>query len=137
MMFKSKIAWWFYALEVLLAGVTVAMVVLAATAREWLLVVVAAGFVSLMGFVMLPMLLNTRYVLEETQLRVVCGFSTWRVPYKNILGVKPNFDPSSSPALSLDRVQVRYSNKDGGNNFLSLSPKEKDKFIEALNARVG
>lgn len=137
MVFKSKIAWWFYALEALLGGVAALMVVLAIKEQQAVLYVAAAVFVLIEGFLMVPMLLNTKYVLDENRLWVICGLYTKRIAYTNILQVKPNFDPSSSPALSLDRLQLQYKNKDGNNNFVSVSPKSKEQFIDELNRRIG
>ena len=136
MVFKSKIAWWFYVLEVLLGGLTALMIILAIMEQEVVLYIAVALFVLIMGLLMVPMLVNTKYVLDETQLQVVCGLSAKHLPYSCILNVKPNFDPSSSPALSLDRIQVQYRNKDGINNFVSISPKDKTHFMEELNHRI-
>lgn len=136
MIFKSKIAWWFYGLEILLGGITVLIVYLAISEQGIVLYIAATIFLLIMGLLMVPMLLNTKYILEETQLRVVCGLHTRRIPYANVLNVKPNFDPSSSPALSLDRIQIQYRNHDGNNNFVSISPKDKDQFLKELNSRI-
>lgn len=41
-----------------------------------------------------------------------------------------------APALSLDRVQLRYHSKDGDSNFMVVSPKDKFVFIEELKRRM-
>ena len=71
----------------------------------------------------------TRYVVDGRTLLVRCGPFRWSVPIDEIESVTPTDDPSSAPALSLDRLSIRY-----GPREILVSPRERERFIEALRA---
>ncbi len=73
------------------------------------------------------------YVLSDDELIVRIGL--FRSPYKysTITGIKPSRNPLSSPALSLDRLEIKYKGKIG---FFMVSPKDKEGFMEELASRT-
>jgi hypothetical protein len=73
---------------------------------------------------------STYYVIENDTLVIRAAFLTWRVPVRDIRTVTPTHNPLSSPALSLDRLQIDY----GNGKFILVSPKDKSAFIDALRA---
>lgn len=79
----------------------------------------------------LSILFFTRYTINEETLIVQCSFLRWRIPINEIKSIEPTSDPSSSAALSLDRLRITYSN----NRTILISPKDKEKFIEEINKR--
>ena len=93
---------------------------------------IALGLAVLVG-VALPvwMLLQTDYRVEAGRLRVRCGPFRWSVALDEIESLRPTRNPLSSPALSLDRLELRYRN---GKRLL-LSPADKRGFIEALRLK--
>ena len=59
------------------------------------------------------------------------GFSTQSIPLKDIIHITPTNSMLSAPALSLDRIEIRY---EGGS--IVISPKDKDEFYRAIQERV-
>ncbi len=52
----------------------------------------------------------------------------WQVPISEIEDIVQTRNPLSSPALSLDRLQVSYSN----GRTIMISPADREGFIEAV-----
>jgi hypothetical protein len=72
---------------------------------------------------------TTQYIINENQLLVK---STWivneRIDISKITKIEKSNSILSSPALSLDRLLVRYNKYDE----VLISPKEKKEFIDEL-----
>ena len=92
--------------------------------------VLAALFVAMSAGIAW-MLFGTRYVLDGATLHVITGPLRWRIDVATITRVFPTDDPSSAPALSLDRVGIEYE-KNGAPDTILVSPADKDAFIAAL-----
>jgi len=95
-------------------------------------------------FVLIPILLivallpistmrTTDYRIDGDELRIRCGFLSWRVPIHSIRFIDPTRDMSSAPALSLDRLAIHYR-IDGQPKTILVSPIDKRGFIDALRA---
>lgn len=80
--------------------------------------------------VVLPMLLNTRYTIgNDGSLKVRCGFFVnLRIDINTIRKIEATKSMLSSPALSLDRLEVFYNKFDS----VIISPQNKEDFIAAL-----
>ncbi len=104
------------AVVTLLAGLTLVNMSIALV-----LVVVGAG---------LPLWLiaTTHYAVGDETLTVRSGPFKWQVALSDIESVYATNNPISSPALSLDRIAIRYQS---GKELL-ISPKDKQAFVEAL-----
>ncbi|MCL4409459.1 MAG: PH domain-containing protein [Gammaproteobacteria bacterium] len=76
---------------------------------------------------------STNYTLSDTMLLVRSGPFKWQVPVNQINSVTPTLNPLSSPALSLDRLQINY----GRWGSIMISPKDKEAFIQDLEKRCG
>ena len=76
---------------------------------------------------------STYYTVEGSTLIVKSAFMTWRIDIHHIEDVTPTRNPMSSPALSLDRLEIRYR-RDGRLRTILVSPAEKRRFLEALRA---
>jgi hypothetical protein len=76
-------------------------------------------------------LLGTRYTIDGTLLFVRSGPSRWTIPIRDIRSITPTRALTSSPALSLDRLRIEYS--DG--RVLLVSPREKETFLRDLQDR--
>ena len=74
---------------------------------------------------------GTRYGFFRNALVIRSGPFKWRVPLGDIEWVRPSRNPLSSPATSLDRLQVRY-----GKRSVLISPEDKAGFLRALVARA-
>jgi hypothetical protein len=75
---------------------------------------------------------GTDYTLTSAELLVRSGPFRWRVPLAEIREVTPTHNPLSSPALSLDRLEIRYRKM----GFLLISPEDKDGFLRSLVAQA-
>lgn len=75
--------------------------------------------------------LRTYYVVTETDLLVRSGPFRWTIRLSDIQQVRPTRNPLSSPALSLDRLEILHAR-----GFLMISPQDKRGFLEDLVART-
>lgn len=76
----------------------------------------------------LSLLLHTRYTITESEVLIVCGPLAWQVPVQQITRIRPTRNPLSSPALSLDRLEIRYGKYDS----VLVSPADQAGFLAAL-----
>ncbi len=97
----------------------------------------APGLGWVVGILIAPALfvvwtwMATDYTLTSSELLVRSGPFRWRVPLGEIQEIQPTRNPLSSPALSLDRLEVRH-----GHGVLLISPADKDGFLRSLIART-
>ncbi|MFO1350813.1 MAG: PH domain-containing protein [Gammaproteobacteria bacterium] len=78
-------------------------------------------------------MLGTRYTLDGASLRIRSGPFRWEVPLASITAIYPTRNPLSSPALSLDRLRIRYT----GSRFgIMISPVDQQGFLRDLAARA-
>ena len=75
---------------------------------------------------------STRYLVGDEVLTIRSGPFRWRIVLEEIEEVRPSHNPLSSPALSLDRLEVRY----GRVGWLLISPRDRAGFLVALAART-
>lgn len=92
--------------------------------------VIAIILFGLAGTFITYLYLDTRYVVtEDNKLQVKSGFLYQREIYiKSIKKVRPSEDRTTSPALSLDRLEICY-NRYGR---IVVSPDNKTEFIKVL-----
>jgi hypothetical protein len=77
----------------------------------------------------LAILLTTKYALTTEYLVVWCAYRSFPIPLIDIYEVYPTHNPLSAPALSLDRLRVKYK----GSKFGALiSPVDKNRFMHEL-----
>lgn len=119
--FKSKIDWWFG----LLLVYPIFMSVKSMLFGEWV------GLLGLSIVIVLILFFSktTRYIINDNQLIVK---STWvvyeRIDISKITKIEKTNSILSSPALSLDRIRIRYNKYDE----VLISPKVKKEFIDEL-----
>ena len=75
---------------------------------------------------------STRYTISGDFLLVKAGPFSWVIPIEDIVSVEPTRNPISSPALSLDRLLIRY----GQSAELLISPKDKSGFMLELKKHL-
>ncbi|MEL7185663.1 MAG: PH domain-containing protein [Pseudomonadota bacterium] len=78
------------------------------------------------------LLVSTRYVVDKDILTIKCGPFRWKVRLDEIESLQATRSPLSSPALSLDRVLIRYRN----GRRVMVSPEDKQKFAAALGQQL-
>ena len=92
---------------------------------------ISAAVFTLLGGWCIWMLFSTHYTFGDSALKVRCGPLRWSVPYSEILKVTPTRNPTSGPALSLDRLRLDY----GVGKVILISPLDKAGFLGELTAR--
>jgi hypothetical protein len=132
LVFPSKVDRWILALMAVPLGASVVAVGSALTAHPPLAAVFLMVGLELLvlGFILLTFR-STRY--EVTGREVVARSSPfrWRIEIDSIESIRPSRSPASSPALSLDRLEIRY----GGGRTLLVSPQDREGFLAAVVER--
>jgi len=134
MVFQSKVDNWLLVLVLTAPVLTVLACLRTLTtggdAGAWL----ALLPLLLLGFALpLWMLRSTDYRVEGDTCHVRCGPFRWKLPLSSIESVRETRNPLSSPALSLDRLEIRCRN----GRRLIVSPRDKDGFTRALGVTPG
>lgn len=88
-------------------------------------VLLVAGFVGSLSY-------PCEYLLYPDHLLIRAGLARWRIAYGRITAIAPSRSLWAGPALSLRRVKINY-----GRRFVLVSPRDREGFIAALQARVG
>jgi hypothetical protein len=93
-------------------------------------IAIILSFILVSVGVALPlwMLINTSYKIEDRMLIIKNGPLTWRVKLDSIKSVMPTRDSASSPALSMDRIRIKY----GQYRSIMVSPEDKDNFLSEI-----
>ncbi len=130
MQFKSKIDWWI--LLLLLFGLAMMPVALVAVMLDETVddtTRVVTSFAVIMGMtLMVSVMIRTHYTVQYGQLRIVSGPFGWTIPLDQITEVTETRNPLSSPAMSLDRLKIRY----GKRKWIMVSPADKAGFLKAI-----
>jgi len=130
--FRSKIDSWILVVAFLPMIVAVVLVAVNTHGDPRPMAMVLAVLVVI-GLGIGSMFRNTYYQLREGELLIRSGFFRWRVVIASIESITPTHNPLSSPALSLDRLAIRYR-KNGRDALILVSPLDKSGFIAALRA---
>jgi hypothetical protein len=117
MVFKSKMDWWLPTLMLIVLGFPIGMGIIE---KEYLVSVLFAIILAAV-FIMFH---YTVYRLQDGQLVV---WST-KIDIRTIRKINKTRNPISSPALSLDRIEIIYNKFDS----ILISPKDKQAFVEEL-----
>ena len=119
--YKSKIDWWL-GLPLLYP---IFLSVSSMIEGEWI------GYVGMITILLFIVFISksTRYIIAENQLIVKCMFIVNdRIEISKIRKIEKTNSLLSSPALSLDRIAIRYNKFDE----VYISPKEKQAFVDEL-----
>jgi len=127
--FESKIDRWIFVLLVVVI-ITEAWAIGTAAMRAGdplattVIILVGIAVVALLVW----LLVGTHYTVDRGTLRIVSGPFRWKVPVDQITSVEATNSLLSSPALSLDRLRIRY----GERRRIMISPADKAGFLEAI-----
>ncbi len=131
--FPSKVdAWLVVILVISILAIDGGFVGVVMENEEPVVTIVVGIFMLLMVLLVISLLFRTYYSVEGDTLRVVSGPFSWRVPIDEIQALEPTRNPLSSPALSLDRLRIRYS----GKKQILVSPADKRRFAKALGVEI-
>ena len=80
--------------------------------------------------VLADMIVNTAYVIDGRTLTIRCGLlMKEQCDIMDITAVRPTRTPVSSPAMSLDRLELKLRGRS-----IIISPKDKERFVDDLRA---
>jgi membrane-bound ClpP family serine protease len=123
--FKSKIGIEFVLPIVLVLGFVLFMGL--TSGPVWAAVLISGILFLLIGY----MFLSTKYIVQDHFLIIqVRFFYRKKIDVLTIRKIKPSRNPLSSPATSIDRLEIRH----GQYGFELISPKDKTGFVQALMA---
>ena len=130
--FYSKVDWWYYVLIAVMGGWMVYLF--------WIKeIIVAFIFMAITSF-MIRMLTSIRYIVTSDDMLVIeyglQFLKPVRIPLSDIVRIERKFNPISSPALSLDRIEV-YFRKDKLVVSVCISPKNREDMVRMLQKRNG
>ena len=119
--FESKIS---VSLVVFISGILGGLLVLFIMKRAW------PGLIPLLFAALFVryIFLNTYYVLKEEVLLVKGGLVDENIKVASIKSIEETHTLISAPALSFDRLEIRYNKHDS----VIVSPRNKQAFIDSL-----
>jgi hypothetical protein len=131
--FTSKVDWWLAPILLLVPLISAGVLVVALVEGEgvWISLVTILLIGAIYGGLVWPM----RYGISSSTLIVRHGLVRHTIPLEAIREVKPTRNPLSSPALSLDRLAIRYG--EGFFRSIMISPADRDQFLALLSRRSG
>ncbi|WP_309612480.1 PH domain-containing protein [Flavobacterium sp.] len=119
--YKSKIDWWLGLILVYPIFRSIASII----QGEWI------GYLGILLCLLFIVFISksTRYIIAENQLIVKCMFIVNdRIEISKIRKIEKTNSILSSPALSLDRIAIKFNKFDE----VYISPKEKQSFLNDL-----
>lgn len=119
--YKSKIDWWLG----LVLIYPICRSIISIVEGEWL------GYLGVVLCLLFIVFISksTRYIIDENQLVVKCMFIVNdKIEISKIKKIEKTNSILSSPALSLDRMAIRYNKFDE----VYISPKDKQAFVNDL-----
>ena len=127
--FKSKVDGWLLMLIIL--AMVAQMVGLTAAALETPDPLLATGLIlamiALTGLIVW-LIVGTHYTVDRNTLCIRSGPFRWTIPVDQISAVEPTRALWSSPALSFDRLRIRW----GKRHWVLISPADKAGFARAI-----
>jgi hypothetical protein len=123
--YPTKISWWLFG--PILALPLLPLLTWRGHPAEYiglLVLLLVAGY-------LLFLMRTTRYIITPEQLQIRCGWSNQQIVLEQIRKIAPTHNPLSSPALSLDRLEISFGKYD----MVLISPQKKQEFIDALLAQ--
>ncbi|MCC9296738.1 PH domain-containing protein [Clostridium sp. WLY-B-L2] len=134
MKFNSKIGWWFHITVVLFTIITLWLFYLYIINKIGSLAFIL--FISLLILFILPRYFLTYYVFEDSYLYIRSGLIlNIKINYGDIISFKESNNIISSPALSMDRLEIKYYKNSFCDSIL-ISPDKKQEFIDVLSKRI-
>ena len=92
---------------------------------------IVALFVTALLAGVIWMQVATYYRIDDEMLLVRSGPLRWTIPLASISSATLTDDPTSGPALSLQRIKIEFT-KNGQKDEILISPHDREAFVEAL-----
>ncbi|MBI5756897.1 MAG: PH domain-containing protein [Planctomycetales bacterium] len=133
--YSSKVDWWLAALLCVPPVASVAVTVGFATHGNAGELPWGIGSIALVATIYFGLVFPMRYGIDDTHLVVRSGMIWQHIRLANIIEVHPTHNPLSSPALSLDRLYVKYG--ESWTKAVMISPANRDRFLDELASKTG
>lgn len=132
--FRAKVDWWVYALVAGIVAEMVWIIWLGVHSHSVAGLAIGVGATALPLALLLTGMLCGYCLLTDDFLSIHMGLFSMRIRVDDILLVQETHDPTSSMALSFDRIGVEYR-RDSTKNYMLISVCDKDGFFKELQAR--
>jgi hypothetical protein len=133
--YKSKIDWWLAPLLMIPPIATLGITAAAFWRGNGSEIAVGCGAMLWVLIVYVGVVFPMRYGIGDGRLTIRFGLCRQRIPLAEIRAVYPTRNPLSSPALSLDRLRVRFG--EGFFKSVMISPAEREEFLRHLASAAG
>ena len=131
--FKSKIDRWILLVLIAVILIDFAVIGVIAVAGEDPLASTGIIVVSLLTVALIAsLMLGTHYTVDRNLLKIRSGPFWFNVPIDQIESVRASRSPLSSPAMSMDRLLIRY----GKRRRIMVSPADKAGFLQAIGQEL-
>lgn len=127
--YKSKVDWWLILILVIDSICILTLIYINFGSKILYIDVLLLIFLVILVWLPLP---TTYYVVNNSILNIHSIFLSWEVPLNTIEKVEQTSDSLIAPALSLDRIKIKYK-KDGRYKSIIISPKNKSEFIKQIS----
>jgi hypothetical protein len=131
--YPSKVDTWIAVLLCFAPAVTIGTTILTLVAGEGF--IVGLGSLAFLALVYFGLVLPMRYGITDEHIVVRHGLVRQKIPLADITEVSPTRSALSSPALSLDRLDIRFG--EGFFKHAMISPADKEAFLTELAQRAG
>jgi membrane protein YdbS with pleckstrin-like domain len=132
--FRSKVDTWLVLVVVAaLVALAAALVSMVVAGGSFAAIALFLGVMTAVTLFIGLIFTRTWYEIDSRELRIVSGPFRWTIPRESIRSVEESRNPLSSPALSLDRLRIRYGEK----RWILVSPEDKKGFRRALGEASG
>jgi hypothetical protein len=121
MRYGSKVDLW---LAVVLVVASVLPAGLGIYLHQLSLIAITAILLAILRLIVVPI----SYEIESDRLVIRHGVMKMSVLYSGILSMRPTRSALSSPALSLDRIEIRYA----PSGIILISPEDRRAFLERM-----
>ena len=121
--YTSKIDLWLVWV-IVISFLTPLLFVLADPSALWPTVIICGGSLAFIVWLFWA----TKYQIDDTQLIVRAGIYNIHIARESIISITASRSLLASPALSLDRLEVRY----GEGRSVLISPKDKSGFLSDI-----
>jgi hypothetical protein len=124
--YPTKIDWWLYPLLVVplvSGGLSIVL------GHDQTTVLVGGGALAAYALLMLTLGWPIRYTVSADELEIRFGLVHRHIKWAQLITMDLSTNPLSSPAFSLNRIDVRYTTDGGRERRILISPVDREAFM--------
>jgi hypothetical protein len=92
-----------------------------------------AASMGVTAIIVLPLIMNAHYDLEEDRVRIILGYIIVNIKYDDIKSIEIHDKWAGQSSLSLSKYRVRIRKHRGGLlGIVDISPKDREEFVYQL-----